>query len=422
MNISKIMLVGTFVCLCFSSCTNEEFPTDDTRKGSISLDVQKVVPTPTRAVDTDDYPVAIYSLTDNNICASYEKASLVPNKMILPVGMYYAEAHTPGEMRKIMYSPYYAGRDTFEILQAINTVSNVICRMANGSFTVRFSEEFAEVFVSWDVSIDDGTETAIIYTSEDGLTPPTQYLKFEENVKTLNVNFRGTTVSGNKITANNKLTKKQANEQYESDSEHFSGGDCIVINFEPVEGTDGDITGITLKADIAFDNNEADEDFFIDVEDNIDDDNGDTPGGDTPGDDNGAITLNLPNDMVVDATLDPSLGDTYIASESGIKSIKVRISSSSDAMISSLQDLSGNYENVDFLAGAEVVDNGNMVTLFSDLGQTLAVPSVGDKEYTFPIGNFFSLLAFLPGEHVFSLVITDMDGNTKDGVLKLTVK
>lgn len=422
MNISKIMLVGTLVCLCFSSCSNEDFPTDDTRKGSISLDVQKVLPTPTRAVDTDDYPVAIYSLTDNKICASYEKKTLVPSKMLLPVGMYYAEAHTPGELRKTMNSPYYAGRDTFEILQAINTVSNVICRMANGSFTVRFSEEFKEVFVSWAVTIDDGGDMAIIYTSEDGLTPPTQYLKFEENVKTLNVNFRGTTVTGNKITASNKLTKKQANEQYESDSEHFSGGDCIVINFSPVEGTEGDITGITLNADIAF--TEDEKDFNIDVEDNIDDDNGNgnTPGGDTSGDDNGAITLNLPNDMVVDATLDPSLGDTYIASESGIKSIKVKINSNSDAMVSSLQDLAGNYENVDFLAGAEVVGNANMVTLFEDLGQTLAVPSVGDKEYTFPIGNFFGLLAFLPGEHVFSLIITDMDGNTKDGVLKLTVK
>jgi hypothetical protein len=72
--------------------------------------------------------------------------------------------------------------------------------------------------------------------------------------------------------------------------------------------------------------------------------------------------------------------------------------------------------------GAEVVGNQNMVSLFETLGQSLAVPSQGDTEYTFPIGNFFTLLAFLPGEHTFTLTITDMQGNTKDGLLKLTVE
>ena len=90
--------------------------------------------------------------------------------------------------------------------------------------------------------------------------------------------------------------------------------------------------------------------------------------------------------------------------------------------MSSLADLAGNYDGVDFATGAEVVENQNMVTLFGDLGQTLAVPSEGDKEYTFPIGNFFTLLAVLPGEHSFTLTITDMQGGTKNGKLKLTVE
>lgn len=126
--------------------------------------------------------------------------------------------------------------------------------------------------------------------------------------------------------------------------------------------------------------------------------------------------------MVVSAATDPSLGDTYIAAENGIKSIKVKMSSTSEDMISSLNDLAGNYDGVDFISGAEVVGNQEMVRLFGDLGQTLAVPAEGDTEYTFPIGNFFTLLAFLPGEHTFTLTITDMQGNTKDGLLKLTVE
>lgn len=424
MNISKILMLGTIATMCLSSCMNEDFPSADSRKGSMSLTVDQLAPSATRAVETADFPVAIYSMEDNQEFVSYEKASLVPSKLVMPVGNYYAEAHTPGVLDKIMNAPYYSGRDEFEILQSINTVSTVVCRMANGSFTVRFTDTFAEAFSSWTVTIDDGTASAIIYTSDrDGLNPATLYMRFEENVSSLNVNFVGTTVSGNRITASNMLTKKQASEQYDSDTEFFSGGDAIVIIFNTVESTEGDVTGVTVNASISFE--ESEEDFDMEVEDNVtEEEGGDTPGegGDTPGGDSDAITMDLPEDMIVSATTDPSLGDTYISAANGLKSIVVKMSSTSEDMIASLQDLSANYAGVDFISGAEVVGNQNMVELFSDLGQTLSVPSVGDTQYTFPIGNFFTLLAFLPGEHTFTLTITDVQGNTKNGVLKLTVE
>ncbi|MBO5794158.1 MAG: DUF4493 domain-containing protein [Bacteroidaceae bacterium] len=423
MNISKILMLGSFAALCLTSCMNEEFPESNARQGSMSLTVDQLEPSSTRAVETANFPVLIYSLTEGKQFASYDKASLVPNKIVMPVGNYYAEAHTPGTLEKIMSAPFYSGRDEFEILQNINTVSTVVCRMANGSFTVKFTDTFAEAFSSWTVSIDDGTASAIIYTSDrDGLNPATLYMRFEENVSALNVNFVGTTINGNRITASNRLTKKQASEQYDSDSEYFSGGDAIVIIFNTVESTEGDVTGVSVNANISFE--ESDDSFDMEVEDNVTDDGGDEPGGSEPGGDAGsdAITLNLPEDMIVSGATDPSLGDTYIATENGIKSIKVKMSSTSEDMIASLNDLAGNYDGVDFISGAEVVGNQEMVRLFGDLGQTLAVPAEGDTEYTFPIGNFFTLLAFLPGEHTFTLTITDMQGNTKDGLLKLTVE
>lgn len=427
MNISKILLFGAFATICLSSCMNEVFPTLNSQTGSMSLRVDNLKPSATRAVETDNFPVTIYTASNNQPVQSYDKASLVPNKITLSVGEYYATSHTPGKLEKIMNYPYYSGSETFSILANINTVTTVICRMANGSFEARFSDDFVSAFKDWTVSIDDGSSSAIIYDKSHGQRPPITYMTFEAGVEILNVNFIGTTQEGNRITATNKLTKKQASEQYDSDHTHFSGGDAIVLVFNPVESTEGDITGITLTADIRFE--ESEESFEMEVEDNVS--SGDTPGGeeggeegdDTPGGgDDTAITLNLPDNMTVSATTDPSLGDTYIAAGNGIKSIKVKMSSTSEDMISSLQDLAVNYEGVDFLAGAEVVDNQKMIKLFSDLGQTLAVPAVGDKEYTFPIGNFFVLLAFLPGEHTFDLIITDMDGNTKDGVLKLTVE
>lgn len=417
-------MIGAVVGLGLSSCMNEDFPSADSRKGSMSLSVDQLAPSATRAVETSNFPVTIFSLTENKEFVSYDKASLVPSKIVMPVGNYYAEAHTPGVLDKIMSAPYYSGRDDFEILQNINTVSTVVCRMANGSFTVRFTDLFAEAFSSWTVSIDDGTASAIIYTSDkDGLNPPTLYMRFEPNVSALNVNFVGTTISGNRITASNTLTKKQASEQYDSDTEYFTGGDAIVIVFNTVESTEGDVTGVTVNANIKFE--ESDESFDMEVEDNVTEEEGgdDNTGGDnTGGGDASAISLDLPEDMVVSAATDPSLGDTYISAENGIKSIKVKMSSTSEAMIASLQDLAGNYDGVDFLVGAEVVGNQEMIRLFGDLGQTLSVPAEGDTSYTFPIGNFFTLLAFLPGEHTFTLIITDMAGNTKDGQLKLTVE
>lgn len=424
MNISKILLLGTFFGIGVSSCVNEEFPTTDAKQGSVSLDVDHLKPSATRAIETADFPVAIYDAEGNKEVASYDKASLVPKQIKMSVGNYYAVAHTPGVMDKIMDKPYYSGRDDFEILPNINTVSTVVCRMANGSFKINFSDDFAGSFTNWTISIDDGTSSAIIYTYEkDGWTPPVTYMAFEEKVEVLNVNFTGTTTSGNRIAASNKLTKKSASEQYDSDNPYFSGGDAIEIEFRPVESTEGDITGITLKADIQFE--ESEEDFEMEVEDNTsaggDDEGGneDTPGGNEGGNSD-AITLNLPQDMTISPETDTSLGDTYIEAQNGIKSIIVKMSSTSEGMESSLEDLASSYEGIDFHSGTEIVDNQALVQLFTDLDQTLAVPAIGDKNYTFPIGNFFVLLALMPGEHTFYLTVTDMNGNTKDGVLKLT--
>ena len=126
--------------------------------------------------------------------------------------------------------------------------------------------------------------------------------------------------------------------------------------------------------------------------------------------------------MTIGFGTDPSLGDTRIAAESGIKSLMVRISSTSPDMMASLADMGTQY-GIDFVGGTEVVDNQNLADFFANvLGQNLSVPSEGDTEYTFPIGNFFSLLAVLPGEHTFHLSVMDINGGVKSGETTLTVE
>lgn len=423
MNIYKILLMSSAIGLSLSSCVSEELPTnlEEKGKGSMSIDVDMLRPSSTRAIDTKDFPVKITSIKDNKVVNTYDKASEVPNKITLPVGYYYAEAHTPGELQKIMTTPYYKGRDDFEILQGINTKSTVTCKMANGSFKVKYSDEFASAFATWTISIDDGTESVIQFTNEDGLTPATIYMTFEDNVNFLTTNFKGTTTSGNKISTSNKLTKKQASEQYDNDDEHFSGGDAIVINFSPVESTEGDITGITLNANISFE--ETDKWYDMEVTDKGTSGDNDNPGGgNTGGDSSSAITLDLPENMTINFETDTSLGDTYIEAQNGIKSIMVKMSSTNEGMESSLEELASSYEGVDFHSGTEIVGNQALVQLFTDLEQTLSVPAIGDKNYTFPIGNFFVLLALMPGEHTFYLTVTDMNDNTVSGTLILTAE
>ena len=418
MKIFRNILMGACIVFGWTSCANEEFHTTETRQGTMSLSVDKVAPSATRAVETADFPVTIFT-KEGEMKQAYDRADQVPTLVKLPVGLYYVEAHTPGELMKWMETPYYMGRDEFEILQNVNTVSTVTCRMANGGITVQYSEAFASVFAQCDVTIDDGSQSVFIYSaSEDNdFAPMTRYLNYEDKTAALYVNVAGVTKKGYKSAMKFTLSKKQAYEHYDDDQEFFAGGDCVVINCDTVklQSTEGGLVGITINANIQFEESEGD--FELDVDDFVPEEEEEGTGGG----DSDAITLELPEDMTVSAATDPSLGDAYIAAEHGIKSVSVKINSTSAEMMDALAGLAVNFEGVDFVAGAEVVGNQNMITLFESLGQSLSVPSEGDTEYTFPIGNFFFFLDVLPGDHTFELLVTDMKGNTKKGKLVLTV-
>lgn len=418
MKYAKIICTGMLAATALASCVSEDIPTGKSGEGTMALNVDLLKPQATRAdINTDKFPVIIYD-SNNNTVKSYDQLANMPKLVPLSVGEYTVKAHTPGDMKKIMTTPYYSGVDTVEILKDINTKADVVCRMANGSFTIRYANDFTSSFSSWNITIDDGGTSALHFSDADGHTPAIVYMAFEENVDKLTVNFKGKTTSGNVINTSNILTKQQASEKYDEDNANFSGGDAIVINFTPVASIEGQITGITLTADIRFE----EYDDWVDME--VEDKGGNTPViPDEPGDE-GEITLNLPAPISIplfDASgVDTSLGDTYIAASAGIKSLTVRIESTSEDMVTSLGELGEQY-GVDFLSGAEVVNNQSVVSLFESLGQTLSVPTAGDKEYNFPIGNFFTFLCVLEGEHTFYLTVTDMNGNTKSGSVVATV-
>lgn len=421
MRISSKLLLGAMSISALTACTSETFDGfggKETGVAQFNIDIKN--PESRAVSETRDFPVKIYNAQGEKVF-SYDAASLIPEKVIMEVGNYTVESNTPGIIRKTMTEPYYKGTEPMEILKGITTDVEVICKMQNSLISVSYGEDFKQVFSSWEITISDNVDTNYGFTQNTGSSI---YLYFgEEGAKELTVNFRGVTTEGSTIASRSKLTKNQADESYDDDRENFTGGDALKLNFTPTESTEGKITDIHINADVVFE--ETTSDVIVDVIDKPGFGEGggggsEEPIGPTPGDES-AITLNLPSNMTVSGATDPALGDTYIKADNGLKSIQVKISSTSDEMIGSLQDLSDQY-GVNFMAGAEVVKNQKLVDLFTDLGQTLTVPNEGDKEYTFPIGNFFGLLVFLSGDHTFDLIITDMNGNTKSGKLVLTVE
>ena len=418
----NILSICLLAATSLASCVSEEISTTKSGEGVMTLDVELLKPQATRAdVNTSEFPVVIYN-AEGTAVKSFSQLADVPKQVPLEVGNYTVESHTPGMMEKIMTTPYYKGTEDVTILKGINSKADVVCKMANGSFTINYSSAFITDFSSWDITIDDGGESALHFSNTDGNDPAIIYMAFEENVSKLTVNFKGKTTAGNTISASNTLTKVAASEKYDDDNTNFSGGDAIVINFEPVASNEGNITGVTLTADIRFEEHEE----WISME--VGDKEGgfvpDTPdpGPDEPG--GGEITMNLPAPIsfpILGADdVSPSLGDTYLAATAGFRSITVSISSTSADMNSSLAELSTQY-GVDFISGAEIVDNQNVVALFDSLGQPLSVPTQGDTSYNFPIGNFFGFLHVLAGSHTFYLTVTDMQGNTKSGSVNITI-
>ena len=419
----KTLFTGVCSILAFTACTNEDFGhlvgKKDTGVACLNIDIKNPS---TRAIsEVSNFPVIIYN-EKGEVIESYDKVTNIPEKVILPVGNYFVTSHTPGEIEKTMDKPFYNGTETMEIMKDVTSPVEVVCKMQNSKIQVNYDDDFKSTFSTWEITVSDNDNTNYPFTHD----LPTQsiYLYFgEKGAKELIVNFRGSTTNGTTISSRNVLTKNQADESYDDDHENFAGGDLLNLNFTPTESTDGIISGITITADVTF--TEDNTNITVDVIDKpgFEDEGGgstEEPIDPTPGDDN-VITLNLPSDMTVSSDTDPALGDTYIKADNGLKSIKVKVSSTSEDMLSSLQALSAGY-GVDFIAGAEVVQNQQLVNLFTKLGQPLTVPNEGDTEYTFPIANFFGMLVILPGDHTFDLIITDMNGNTKSGKLVLTVE
>lgn len=430
MKIYKTLLAGILGAASLASCVNEmpfEGNQSKNNLGQMELNVDLLKPQTRTVTEVKNFPVTIFDAEGKEI-KSFSAVSEITSPITMEVGNYIVESHTPGQIQKKMYEPYYKGQQEVEIMKGITSKAEVICKMENSIINIVYDDEFKNTFSTWQITLDDGSDTALGFTNTNAIN--SVYWYFGENgTEKLNVNFQGTTKDGSNISAKYQLTKDQADESYDDDRENFCGGDALNLKFTATEATDGKLTEVIINADVTF--TETNENVTVNVidvpgnfEDNPGEGGGDNTGGDNPGQDGDGINLNLPQPisfpMFGAAGVDKSLGDTYIAATAGLKSIRVSVASTSDDMIASLRDLNTEH-GVDFINGAEIVDNQSVVNLFIALDQPLSVPTQGDKDYTFPIGNFFPMLQVLVGEHTFNLEVTDMNGNKKTGAVVITI-
>ncbi len=427
-------LLGTAAILSLASCelknelSGSLVNKEDT--GAIELGVSVKQPvSQTRAdaseIDTNTYPVVIQGTSDGvtDVIYEYNTLSEMPASITVPVGQYTISSHTPGTLEKQMATPYYAGSTDITVSKDIASKADIVCRMANSRIQLNYGEDFKEAFSEWTITIDDGGEMAMAFT-QDELEAAPVYWAFSENATAITVNIRAKTTTGNTVTDRRVFKKSDASENYEEVGDVFTGGDALEINMGTVTSSTGDLEGIDISTNITFeDSNESVEIPTIDPEEPTDPSEPGEGGEGTEG----AVTLNLPADVTysISAGDAPASADAYIASEAGLDKIVVTITAGNDAFQAILVDLT--MDGQSFLAengGVDLIDNADFGNLVSTVGSQ--APTDGTKEYTFPIGAFFTFLdmtgATDPGKsHEFHITVTDKNGETANGVFKVTI-
>lgn len=419
----NIIVLAALAALCFASCNETDSSPYGKKTGTLCVAVSEDTPEVKSINQVTDFPVDITTAAGVSV-SHYETVAEVPSSIILDVGKYNVSSHTPGAIRRRMDEPYYGGSKEVEIIAGNTTIADVICTMQNTKIAVVYGGDFFDVFKTWVITIDDGTDTALSFSDEDNIknNQTSCFWQFINQTEGVTLNFTGYTKEGNsRITQKFTIRKSQAETGYDNDKAYFTGGDALVFTFTPEEATSGKIGSVTLDVKIEF--TETEESITLDVEDVPTYE----PGEDDPvGPDNPPaekyIKLTLPEPMTIDAGTDPSLGDVKIEAEKGIKTLIVKVESTSEEMIDALNGVYAEYPKVNLVGGCEVVENQGLVDFLGSLGKEITVPSQGDKNYTFPVGQFFGFLSLLPGEHTFKMTVADMAGNEESGTIVLTVE
>lgn len=383
----------------------------DTRSqgtAELNIDVKQPYSMTTRAdegnssssqeVSTADYPVTIKGTSDGvlDINKEYAKASEIPNSITLPVGTYTVTAHTPGEIKKQMTSPFYAGDKEMTITKGVISQTTVTCKMKNSRIQVNYGDDFKQNFSAWAMTIEDGSENAIAYTQQDS-NPAAVYWYFgEQDVTTITVNIRATTTAGNTVSESRSFKKADASEKYGEENEFFDGGDAIVIQMGAVENSSGNVTGITINSYVTFEDKTDQVEIPVNVPVSITEPDGNNY---------------LVNGITINEESYPSNVALNIKADAGLQHLYFKIGSSNSALTSAASAYTSG-DGLDLIGATEATATSYFGTL----------PTSGATTYTLSLSaTLMQLLQQHAGTHTLTVKATDANGNPLSKAFTVTV-
>lgn len=374
------------------------------------------------SVSTDDFPVEIKGkdVEYTKVFESYE-ALKKECPLALPVGNYTVSAHTNAELKAVMDVPYYGGETSLTITKDIEAKANVECTMKNTKVQLVYDTEFSTVFKEWDITVSDGSANILTYDETD-LNPKAKYWLIAENVTVIKMHIDAVTQDGTPVSEDRSYAKPD-----DADSDFWEGSDALTVTMEPGEPSDPEnpygVTGIKVTVQISFDDNEQEDVVEIPVEGDDEatepsEPDGGEEGGDSEKPEVGVPSISIPQSTYTLPTDVEIKADATITAEAGIKSVKVQIVPGNEMFTGIVSEMFGTEP-------FELIGNETLGEVFSGMG--ISLPSEGDTEYIFPVGNFFSLLSGMgatdsPEGHVFRITVEDKNGETASASLGVIVK
>ncbi len=414
--LSTVAILGLASCEMKNELTGSLVSKEDT--GALELGVsvkQPVSQTRATEVTTNNFPVTIQgtSAEVTDVVKEYATVDEVPSSITVPVGQYTVTSHTPGTLEKKMENPYYSGSTNITVSKGITSEVDVVCRMANSRIQMKYGNDFKEAFSSWTITIDDGTETALAYTESDQ-NPAPIYWHFGDNITAITVNIKAVTTKGNTVTERRVFQKKDAAEQYEEVGDAFTGGDALEINMGTVESSTGELTGITITANITFEN----ESESVEIPTTNPDEGGDS-GTEPPTGDGINITEPAGNSFLTDG-VDINNGafpdkeiKILMSVPDGIQNLYVKVETTNSVFEGMVAGMGLTAENGLDLTSQEAIDQA--------LGNLFPLPEAGQTNYSFTLSEtLLYLLKDFDGEHQFMLTV--IDKNNQQASATLTVR
>lgn len=429
MNKLNIFALSAALVACVSSCELKDELTGDrntsTEMGMLDLSVA-VQGEQSRAEETvpaaGDMWVEVTG-TEEGVEPVYNGLySEMENPMRVPVGTYTVKAHTKGEIQKQMSTPYYGGEAELDIQKDITDEATVTCKVMNTKVQLNFAEGFEGKFSDWTVTLDNGKESVLTFTSE---TAPIYWYLAEDAVSELTLNFTGTTApeegeEPQRISWQKSFSKSDA-DNVDNDNSNFTGGEFLNITLDVNdEGTDEDPRpqiSFGIDVDLTWNTEDGEQTVQIPVEDvtvPVE------PGGDEDPEqpEDSAITIGdngtgyLTNGVTVTDGVYPDDVDVVMNVKNGIKNLYVKIESTNEMFIGMVADMG--------------LVNGDGMDLASDTAESLSaffpLPEAGATEYTFSMSeSLFGLLGNFSGKHDFTLTVIDADNNQQSATLTINI-